>query len=81
MDIGWHECEGWFDRLTASRPERADLRNLTPVMVSDPLMRAITGWRELARVHPGAAPSRCRVRSLCERVRIVERHFESVGYR
>jgi hypothetical protein len=49
MDIGWHEFEGYFDRLTASRPERADLRDSTPMIVSD--TRALI----LARRQVGAA--------------------------
>jgi hypothetical protein len=43
MDIGWHEFEGYFDRLTASRLERADPRDSTPMIVSDTSMRAIAG--------------------------------------
>jgi hypothetical protein len=30
MDISSHEFEGYFDRLTGLRPERADLRGRRP---------------------------------------------------
>jgi hypothetical protein len=43
MDTGWHEFESYFDRLTASRLERADLRDSTPMMVSDTSMSAVAG--------------------------------------
>jgi hypothetical protein len=43
MDIGWLEFEGYFDRLIASRLERADPQDSTSMMASATSMRAIAG--------------------------------------